>query len=266
MVRKKDKNDNHKFLECRFTVPESMHLNLLDLYIKEKNWESALNFFRLWNDKVGLKVRLIDYENLIFLLAKEKKYVESLSVFEIAKKNGHHQHNLEIRLLLKTGQHDKLLGVFRNAVMLNFAIDEKVGILYVRKLFEILQNEKLNFSYITDNLKALNEEQKSIPNENDLQNSGSKTENAAYDIELLIHLENDKLEHSLRIIKNVLSDLEEVTSNLVYLERGSNESFNRVFRLWREGGVEFKDRYEVCGFCFVSYLDFFPLLYINMHM
>ena len=252
-------------MKCRFIVPESMYYNLLNVYIKKSNWNSALNLFRLWNDKMGLKIKLINYESLISLLVKEGKYMESLSVFEIAKKNGYHQENLEIRLLLKTKQYDKLLGVFRNAVMLNFTIKENVAILYVRKLFELLQYEKSNFSNISDNLKSLNEEDKQMRKENSHKNIGSETENVANDIGKLIQLENEKLNNSLKIIKNFLSDLEEVTSNLVYLERGSNESYSRMIRLWREGGIEFKERYQVGGFCFVFSFHYYMSICVHVY-
>ena len=222
-----------------------MYFYLLDMYIKFSDWNAALNLFRFWNDKMGLKINLTNYEDLIYLLVKNEKYLESLSVFEIAKKNGYHQHNLEIRLLLKTEQYDKLLGVFRNAIMLNCTIDEIVAILYVRKLFELLQNEKLNFSYISDNLQSLNEEHETSHKENNQQESTSEIKIAVENIEMLIQVENEKLNNCLKVMKNILCDLEEVTSNLVYVERGSNESFSRMIRLWREGGVEYKERYEV---------------------
>ena len=58
-------------------------------------------------------------------------------------------------------------------------------------------------------------------------------------------IDQNSILQSQSICRNRLLDMEEISNNLLYCERGSTKEFCRNIRMWREGGASHKQRMEV---------------------
>ena len=157
------------------------------------------------------------------------------------------QVDIEIRLLLRNNNIDEIVNVMREATVLNLKIGENVCILVARKIFELIEIKKCEIQILEEKeLNAINI--KKLSNLNNLNNILLHQDDQA----ILDKKENDKLESDLKIkynaklrVNELLSNLEEMTNNIVYCDRGGEESYCRYVRMWKEGGDLYKDKCEV---------------------
>ena len=104
--------------------------------------------------------------------------------------------------------------------------------------------------------------------ENNIENNFIENINNSYDQNKSIGNENEMNEtdknlifQSESICRNRLLDMEEISNNLLYCERGSTKEFCRNIRMWREGGSTQKHRMEVNIYIYTFMLIFISYLY-----
>jgi hypothetical protein len=221
-----------------------VYRRLFDIYMSEKNKNRklALKLMTFWDKTFPTRIEVSAYESLTELFLKEKEYKEALGVLEISKKNGQRPYDLEILLLLKLGKYGSIIPVFRDAFAANHSIKEKVGISVVQKLFELTRLEEKRIADITNNhLEQIETNASdSVCGDGSVSSVTASSEGislAPAEINLVAELTEN--------IKMIIGDVEEITSNLVYLERGAVSSFSKMIRLWREGGETHKERLQV---------------------
>ena len=225
-----------------------MYGRLYEGYMYEKNRKEALKLLTFWDTSFPTTVDLSAYEQLIGLFVKENEYTEALGVLNIAKKKGERLFDVEILLLLKLGKYGSIIPVFREAFAANYSIKEIVGISVVKKLFELTRIEENRILDVTSKYMKLTD---SIDGGNG-SGSGSGSGSSATLTSIISNVassltpeESELIVQHTENIETIIADIEEITSNLVYVERGSVESFNMLIRLWREGGETHKERLQV---------------------
>ena len=169
------------------------------------------------------------------------------------KDNDNHMIDIEVRLLLKENDINSILEVFREAAILKMNISENVCIIVARKIFELIEKEKKNIEILKDKYSSNKFNNNNIENKienNFIENVDSicmnnKTE-FTHTIENKINeIDQNSILQSQSICRNRLLDMEEISNNLLYCERGSTKEFCRNIRMWREGGASQKKRMEV---------------------
>ena len=221
-----------------------MYGRLYEGYMYEKNRKEALKLLTFWDTSFPTTVDLSAYEQLIGLFIKENEYTEALGVLNIAKKKGERLIDVEILLLLKLGKYGSIIPVFRDAFAANYSIKEIVGISVVKKLFELTRIEEKRILDVTSKYMKHTD---SIDGGNGSgSGSGATLTSIISNVASSLTPEESELivQHTQNI-ETIIADIEEITSNLVYVERGSVESFNMLIRLWREGGETHKERLQV---------------------
>jgi hypothetical protein len=228
-----------------------VYRRLFDIHMSEKNEDrkKALKLMTFWDKAFSTRIDVSAYENLMELFLKEKEYNEALGVLKISKKNGQRPYDLEILLLLKLGKYGSIIPVFRDAFAANYSIKEKVGISVVQKLFELTRIEEKRIADITSKYMGLIETGASDSGSDPVcgsSSSSSSSSGSASCEEVSLTPEESKLVAELtENITMIIGDIEEITSNLVYLERGDVRAFSKMIRLWREGGEIHKERLQV---------------------
>ena len=232
-----------------------MYVTLFNYYISNRKIGSLVDsstklieLFTLWNAQLGVTIDLEIYENLVQQLIFDKKYDEARNILKISKDNkitNFRHFEFELRLSLKLKDHDAVLRTLSEAFSLNHTIDESVAKLVMKNCFELIETIQSD----------INEQE--IINKNIRENDN----NNIFKIEskelksLMVIEENKNKAKILQLQKqNVIKDLESISSNLVYQERGSVESFTKLIRHWREGGPVYRDRLEVISFCSILFL------------
>jgi hypothetical protein len=225
-----------------------VYRRLFDIYMSEKNKnrKKALKLMTFWDKTFPTRIEVSAYENLMELFLKEEEYKEALGVLEISKKNGQRPYDLEILLLLKLGKYGSIIPVFRDAFAANHSIKEKVGISVVQKLFELTRLEEKRIADITKKHLELAETNASDSVSDSVCGDGNVRSVTATSEGISLTPAEIKLVAELtENIKMIIGDIEEITSNLVYLERGGVSAFSKMIRLWREGGETHKERLQV---------------------
>lgn len=236
-----------------------MYVTLFDYYISIrkslKPGESStklVELFTLWNAQLGVTIDLEIYENLVQQLVYDKKYEEARNILKISKDNkitNFRHFEFELRLSLKLNDHDAVLRTLSEAFSLNHTIDENVAKLVMKNCFKFIETIQLDIN----EQEITNKNFREINNNN---NNNNITETESNELELIIIGEEN--ENKLKILQlqkqNIMKDLESISSNLVYQERGSVESFTKLIRHWREGGPVYRDRLEVISFYFLFIL------------
>lgn len=232
-----------------------MYVTLFNYYISNRKIGSLVDsstklieLFTLWNAQLGVTIDLEIYENLVQQLIFDKKYEEARNILKISKDNkitNFRHFEFELRLSLKLKDHDAVLRTLSEAFSLNHTIDENVARLVMKNCFELIETIQSD----------INEQE--IINKNIRENDN----NNIFKIEfkelksLMVIEENENKAKILQLQKqNVIKDLESISSNLVYQERGSVESFTKLIRHWREGGPVYRDRLEVISFYSILFL------------
>ena len=232
-----------------------MYVTLFNYYISNRKIGSLVDsstklieLFTLWNAQLGVTIDLEIYENLVQQLIFDKKYDEARNILKISKDNkitNFRHFEFELRLSLKLKDHDAVLRTLSEAFSLNHTIDENVARLVMKNCFELIETIQSD----------INEQE--IINKNIRENDN----NNIFKIEfkelksLMVIEENENKAKILQLQKqNVIKDLESISSNLVYQERGSVESFTKLIRHWREGGPVYRDRLEVIPFYSILFL------------
>ena len=231
-----------------------MYVTLFNYYISNRKIGSlidsstkSIELFTLWNAQLGVTIDLEIYEDLVQQLVFDKKYEDARNILKISKDNkitNFRHFEFELRLSLKLNDHDAVLRTLSEAFSLNHTIDENVAKLVMKNCFELIEiiQSDINEQEIIN--KNFCEMCKNNTSEMELKEGGS----------VLIMEENDKKLLILQLQKqNILKDLESISSNFIYQERGSVESFTKLIRHWREGGPVYRDRLEVIYFYFLLY-------------
>ena len=248
-----------------------MYVTLFDYYISNRKslklGESStklIELFTLWNAQLGVTIDLEIYENLVLQLVYDKKYKEARNILKISKDNkitNFRHFEFELRLSLKLNDHDAVLRTLSEAFSLNHTIDENVAKLIMKSCFETIETIQVDIDQqeiINKNFREINN------NNNNNNNNSSKTELNELEI-IMIGEENENKLKILQLQKqNIMKDLESISSNLVYQERGSVESFTKLIRHWRVGGPVYRDRLEVNSFHFTPTLVSLIVLMLSL--
>ena len=262
----------------RFLGGDILYKTLFKIYLDMKEGDAALELLKNWNDKKFSKLPKEAFEILLDEFVVRKKNLSALNVIKLYQENDGNRIDLEIRLLLDNNDIDSILNIFREAAILKMVISENVCIIVARKIFEIIRIETQNIEDIENkylnNVKNNNIDDyknNDINNniiKNDIDNNGSDNDiiyndnnnnnnnNINNNDNIITNKMNDYdqglINISKSICKNRLLDIEEISNNLLYCERGSSKVFCRNIRIWREGGEAFKLKSEVCLSIFVS--------------
>ena len=260
----------------RFLGGDILYKTLFKIYLDMKEGDAALELLKNWNDKKFSKLPKEAFEILLDEFVVRKKNLSALNVIKLYQENDGNRIDLEIRLLLDNNDIDSILNIFREAAILKMVISENVCIIVARKIFEIIRIETQNIediekkylnNVINNNIDDYNNND--INNniiKNDIDNNGSDNDiiyddsnnnnNINNNDNIITNKMNDYdqglINISKSICKNRLLDIEEISNNLLYCERGSSKVFCRNIRIWREGGEAFKLKSEVCLSVFVS--------------
>ena len=236
-----------------------------------------MKVLRDWDERKFSRLPKQPFETLIDLFIKNEKYSNALEVIQMFKDNDNHMIDIEVRLLLKENDINSILEVFREAAILKMNISENVCIIVARKIFELIEKEKKNIEILKDkySLNKFNNNNvetkiKNFDNNviNNVENNFIENINNSFDQNKSIGNENEMNEidknlifQSESICRNRLLDMEEISNNLLYCERGSTKEFCRNIRMWREGGSAQKHRMEVHIYIYTFMLIFISYLY-----
>jgi hypothetical protein len=201
------------------------------------------------NGQLGMVLDLEIYEKMVERLIRVESYSEARKILKISTENkltNFRHFELELILNLKLNDHDSVLRTLSEAFSFNHTIDENVANLVMQSCFEsikaiqsnITEQELINSNFRENNKLANNNGNNGENNENTDLNKSTKT--------MTFINRNEKMLKSLQMqLQNIVRDVECISSNLVYQERGSVEAYTKMIRHWRSAGPAHRDRLEV---------------------
>jgi hypothetical protein len=226
-----------------------MYVMLVNLYETKNKTGKLLELFTVMNSQLGMVLDLEIYEKIVEQLIRDKNYSEARKILKISTENkltNFRHFELELILNLKLNDHDSVLRTLSEAFSFNHTIDENVANLVMKSCFEsiktiqsnITEQEKVNLNFRENNNLSNNNGDNNENNKNTDLNKLTKT--------MTIIDRNDKMLKSLKTqLNNIVRDVECISSNLVYQERGSVEAYTKMIRHWRSAGPTHRDRLEV---------------------
>ena len=269
------------FFFYRFFGADYFYNSLFKLHISANNGEAAWILLKEWEERKLSRLPKAPFETLIDFFIKKENFPSALEVIQMYKDNDNYMIDIEIRLLLQVNDINSILNVFRESAILKMPITDNVCIITARKIFQIIETEmknieNLNEKYSLNEINKMNiEVNLENFNNNALYKNENKTENDDIENKIENKIENNFIENvdnicmknktefthtienkineidqnsilqSQSICRNRLLDMEEISNNLLYCERGSTKEFCRNIRMWREGGASQKKRMEV---------------------
>ena len=221
---------------------------LFNLYETKNKTGKLLELFTVMNGQLGMVLDLEIYEKIVEQLIRDKKYLDARKILKISTENkltNFRHFELELILNLKLNDHDSVLRTLSEAFSFNHTIDENVANLVMKSCFEsiktiqsnITEQELINSNF-RENNKLVNNNNNGENNKNTDLNKSTKT--------MTVIDRNEKISKSLQMqLDNIVRDVECISSNLVYQERGSVEAYTKMIRHWRSAGPTHRDRLEV---------------------
>ena len=224
---------------------------LVNLYETKNKTGKLLELFTVMNSQLGMVLDLEIYEKIVEQLIRDENYSEARKIFKILTENkltNFRHFELELILNLKLNDHDSVLRTLSEAFSFNHTIDENVANLVMQSCFEsiktiqsnITEQEKINLNF-RENNKLVSNNNNNNNNENNQNTDLNKSTKSMTFID-----RNENMLKSLQMqLNNIVRDVECISSNLVYQERGSVEAYTKMIRHWRSAGPTHRDRLEV---------------------
>lgn len=227
-----------------------MYVLLFNLYQTKRKSARLLELFTMMNSQLGMVLDLEIYEKMVEHLIRDKRYLDARKILKISTENkltNYRHFELELLLNLKLNDHDSVLRTLSEAFSFNHTIDEHVANLVMKSCFESIKTKQ---SEITEQ-ETINLNFREINKLESNHKDGANTDSNESTKILTVIDRNEKVLESLQTqLQNIVRDVESISSNLVYQERGSVEAFTKMIRHWRAAGPTQRDRLEVILFQF----------------
>jgi hypothetical protein len=223
-----------------------MYVLLFNLYETKNKSGKLLELFTIMNSQLGMVLDLEIYEKIVEQLIRDEKYADARKVLKISKENkltNFRHFELELLLNLKLNDHDSVLRTLSEAFSFNHTIDEDVANLVMKSCFESIKTIQSNITE-QEIINSHFRENNNLSNNNNENNENTDLNVVRKTMRIIDR--NEKMLKSLQMqLNNIVRDVECISSNLVYQERGSVEAYTKMIRHWRSAGPTHRDRLEV---------------------